>query len=136
MVNRSIHEADIIIPDIYTNSKRTSNCMEWKTKLQWEIHKDTTVDFHLKIKFFVTNLSTEKTLGTDSFTGEFSQTLKEELTLYTNSSRKLIMSEYFPIIQNKASITLIPKPDINITEITEGSPHEHSWKNPQQNNNN
>ena len=28
LINRSIHEADIIIPDIYTHSKRTSNCMK------------------------------------------------------------------------------------------------------------
>lgn len=74
-------------------------------KLQWEIDKDTTADFHKKIKFVVTNLPTKKTLGTDGFTGEFSQILKEELTLYTNSSRKLIMNEYFPIILNEASIT-------------------------------
>lgn len=44
-------------------------------------------------EFVVTNLPQKKTPGTDGFTGEFSLTLREELPLYTNSSRKLIRSE-------------------------------------------
>lgn len=63
------------------------------------------------IEFVSTNLPRKKTPGTDSLTGDFSQTVKEELLFYTNSSRKLKRSEYFPGLLNEASITLIPKLD-------------------------
>lgn len=40
----------------------------------------------------------------------------EELLFYTNSSRKLKRSEYFPALLDEASIILIPKLDKNKTE--------------------
>ena len=56
-------------------------------------------------------LSTNKSPGSESFTGEFYQTVKEELMLILlKLSQKLNRKEYFPN-SYKASITLIPNPD-------------------------
>ena len=70
-----------------------------------------------EIETVIKNLPTNKSLGPDGFTGNFCQTLREELTpillkLFQNIAEggTLLNSFY------KATITLIPKPDKDVTK--------------------
>ena len=82
----------------------------------------------------IKNLPTNKSLGSDGFTGEFYQTFREELTLLT-LFQKNCRGRNITMLIFEATITLMPKPDKDITknnckaDITD----EHRCQNPKQN---
>ena len=64
----------------------------------------------------IKNLPTNKSPGPDGFTGEFCQTIREELTpillkLFQNTEEGGTLTNSF----HKANIILIPKPDKDVT---------------------
>ena len=65
----------------------------------------------------ILNPPTNKSLGPDSFTSEFYQTLTEELILILHKLFKKVQDEaIFPHLFYKANITLIPKLDNDTTQ--------------------
>ena len=65
----------------------------------------------------IKNLPTNKSTGPDGFTGEFYQTFREELTpIFLKLLQNIAEGEAFPNSFCEATITLIPKPDKDVTK--------------------
>ena len=71
----------------------------------------------MEIKTVIKNLPTNKSPGTDDFTGEFYQKFREELTSILLKLFQKIAEEYkLPYSFYEATITLIPKPNKDATK--------------------
>ena len=93
----------------------------------------TSTEFEVVIK----NLPKNKSPGSDGFTGEFYQTLIEELMpILLKLFQKIAEERTFLYLFYEATISLIPKSDKDNTQkrkLQTNIPDEHRCKNPQQN---
>ena len=85
----------------------------------------------------IKNLPTNKSPGPHGFTGEFYQTLREQLkAILLKLFQNIAAGGTIPNAFYEATITLIPKPDKDITKkrkLQANITDEHRCKNPQQN---
>ena len=95
----------------------------------------------MKLKL-IKNIPANKGSGTDSFTGKLYQTFREELTtilfkLFQKKKKTTTEKNFLPSSLYKATVTLIPKLDKDIThphpqKLQTSITAEHRSKNPEQ----
>ena len=92
---------------------------------------------NIGIETMVTELPTNKSLGTDGFTGKFYQIFREEVTpILLKLFQKIAEEGTFPNSFYEATITLISKSDKDTTQkrkLQANITDEHRCKTPQQN---
>ena len=86
-----------------------------------------------EIEAVIKNLTKNKCLGPDGFTGEFYQIFREEVMPILLKLSQIIRGRNIPNSFYKATITLIPKPDkdnIKKRKLQANITDEHRCKNP------
>ena len=104
---------------------------------QEEIENINTPITSTEIETVIKNLLTNKSPGPDGFTDKFYQAFREELaTIFLKLFQNIAEGGTHPNSFYEATITLIPKPDKDVTKKENYRPNitdEHRCKNPQQN---
>ena len=119
-----------IIRDYY--QQLYANKMDWEKynfpKLnQEEIENLNTPSTSTEIETALKNLLRNKSPGPDGFTGEFYETFREELMPFFSNFQKIAEKGTLPNSFYKATITLIPKPDKDITKKEKIIGQYHWW---------